>query len=510
MQSRSHMKALLKKITGNDRIPHYDEFDPATGQERGLRSATYPADSVTNISVTQWRNVTDTIAPTAPSNLKISSIFPSNFSLSWQAATDNIGVIAYEVYKDGILYGTTTVLGLKIGSLTNCETKLTVKAKDTAGNLSVSSLPVFVNQLKANAGADKTGICGSSVQLTSAATVYGGTGLLRYKWTPATGLNNDTIPSPTATITGERTYVMAITTANGCIGSDTVALHIIPMTKPDIGIVGISSSNKNRVVWNKPVSTGIASYIVYRETNVTDVYEKIGSTSYDSLSVFVDNQSAADIKSNKYKLSIFDKNGLESAQSNAHKTMHLTINKGQNNTWNLIWEPYEGFTVSTYNIYRGTNLNNLNFIDATSASSSQYSDISAPTGDVYYQMEVISPTLVNPTKTPATIQKSKDSETSTLASYSSSRSNIATNVISAINELEETKINIYPNPVKNEFRIDFEGGSTFEILNLMGQVVYNGNLNMSHVVSTTHLNLGVYLIRIKTGTSFEYRKIIKE
>jgi hypothetical protein len=214
-------------------------------------------------------------------------------------------------------------------------------------------------------------------------------------------------------------------------------------------------------------------------------------------------------------MSIFDRNGLESALSNPHKTIHLSINKGQNNSWNLIWEPYEGFSASTYNIYRGTSVNNLNFLDATSGSSTQYSDISAPTGDVFYQLEVISPIVISPSKAPIPIQKSRDTENdrlSSLVSYSSSRSNIATNFIDGINELEgeSNNINIYPNPVKNEFVIDFAGGSTFEILNLMGQIVYSGNLNKSVIVQTRGLSAGVYLIRFKTGNVFEYTKIVKE
>ena len=386
----------------------------------------------------------------------------------------------------------------------------TLTVNTPTGCTTSANINVTVSPLTANAGTDKTVVCGGTVSL-SATTNYTGNGTLKYKWTPATGLNNDSIANPAATVLANTIYTVMVTTPNGCTATDNVAVGIIAMAKPEIGIVGVSG-NKNRVVWNKPVSKGILSYSIYRETIISDVYEKVGSVSYDSLSVFVDNQSAPDMKSNKYKLSIMDRSGLESPQSSSHKTMHLSINKGQNNTWNLIWEPYEGFVVSTYNIYRGTTINNLNFLDATSGSSTQYSDLSAPTGDVFYQLEVISPTLVNPTKVPATFQKSKDSENSTLASYSSSRSNIATNLTNGINELgtESTNISIYPNPVRSEFKIDFKEGSTFEMLNLIGQVIYNGNLNVSNVVSTTNLNSGVYLIRFKTGNTFEYRKIIKE
>jgi len=389
---------------------------------------------------------------------------------------------------------------------------ITVKGHNDCGDGIVSYSMITVNQLPIIELRDTALMSEGSVILYPTIS-YTGSGKLKYKWTPSTGLDNDTIAHPLATVTSKITYTLVVTTASGCSTSADVKVDLLSMAQPEIGIVGVTSSNKNMVVWNKPVTTGIASYYIYKETNTSNVFEKIGTVPYDSLSVFVDNQSFPEVKSNKYKLSIFDNNGMESPLSNAHKTMHLSINKGQNTTWNLIWEAYEGFNVSTYNIYRGTNANNLNFIDATSGSSNQYSDLTAPAGDVYYQLEVISPNLINPTKIQSS-QKAKAEEndlTNSLLLYSSSRSNIVTNVVNWINETEENnKINIYPNPVKNELRIDFKSASIFEILNLMGQVVYNGDLNKNTIVQTSNLSSGVYLIKFKTGKSFEYKKIIKE
>ena len=574
----------------------HEEVD-GSGASFNYRLAAYPTDSVTNITVLGWAlEDGDYITPGAPTNLKITPGANNTLYLSWQAATDNIAVSNYEVYMDDILYGTTTNLGLNISGFL-CKTKITVKAKDAAGNLSDSSIPLPGSLLKANAGSDKIIICGGTAQLNSDQIKYSGKGTLRYKWTPATGLNNDTIPNPTATVTsdikysvtvttpygctesdtvkvsvipltvnagtdktiicGETvqlnnlttnytgngtltylwspstglndssianptatvikniTYNVAVTTPNSCVATDNISVTIIPMSKPDIGLVGVSSSNKNIIVWNKPISMGIESYYIYRETNISNIYEKIGITPYDSLSVFEDKLSFPDEKSNKYKLSILDRSGLESAQSNSHKTVHLSINKGLSTIWNLIWEPYEGFTVTSYNIYRGTKANNMILINSTSGSSTQYSDMSAPEGDVFYQLEVISPNQINPSKVSASLLKLKDfgsTNSSLLAPYNSSRSNIATNVLSDITELgnDNKGINIYPNPVNNELRIDFEGNVTFEILNLMGKVVYNGDMIKSKIVQTSNLESGIYLIKFKVGSLFEYKKFIKE
>ena len=418
-------------------------------------------------------------------------------SYSWTLPTGATGTSTTNSIN--VNYGTSAVSG-----------NITVKGHNDCGDGVASSLTITVNQLPVITVADKTVICGGSVSL-NATTNYAGNGTVSYQWSPTTGLNDATIANPTATVTSDITYTLTVTTPNGCTTSKNVAIKIIPMSKPQIGIVSVNSGNKNIVVWNKPITIGIDSYSIYKETTVSDVFEKIGTVPYSDLSVFVDNSSAPDVKSNKYKISILDKSGYESPLSDSHKTMHLSINKGQNNAWNLIWEPYTGFTPSTYNIYRGTSATNLNFIDATSGSSTQYSDVSAPSGDVCYQLEVISPSLVSPSQVKSSLQKTIDSENIVTVSYNSSRSNVASNVTNGINELnaESKNIHIYPNPVKDQLKIDFIGGSTFEILNLMGQIVCTGNLNNSNIVQTSNFSSGVYLIKFNAGKSLEYKKFIK-
>ena len=383
-----------------------------------------------------------------------------------------------------------------------------MKGHNDCGDGEISTLPVTVNQSPTFTVSDKTVFCAESFTLANTSDFVGSENL-KFKWTPSTGLNNDTIANPTASVTNNITYTVAVTTPNGCTTTGEVNVKIKPMEQPRIGIVGVNSSNKNIVVWNKPTTSGIDAYSIYRETTVSDVYEKVGSVPYSDLSVFTDNSSNPTVKSNKYKLSIVDKSGLETQLSDPHKTMHLTINKGQNNTWNLIWEPYTGFNVLTYNIYRGSSATSLNFIDATSGSSTQFSDVNAPSGDVYYQLEVISPALVSPSLVKSASQKITDAENSVAVSYNSSRSNIASNFSSGINDLnsESKNIHVYPNPAKDQFRIDCVDGSTFEIQNLMGQLIYTGNLNISNIVRTSDFKPGVYLIQLNTGKSMEFKKV---
>ncbi len=513
------LNSVTTNYTGTGTLKY--KWTPVTGLNN---------DSIANPTATVTSDITYNVTVTTPNGCTATDDVKVTVSpLAANAGVDKTVICGGTVQLNSVTtnytgtgtlkYKWTPATGLNNDSIANPTATVTsditynVTVTTPNGCTATDDIKVTVTTLTANAGSDKTIICGGAAQLSSVTTNYTGNGILKYKWTPATGLNNDSIINPTATLINDVVYTVTVNTPNGCTATDQVSVSIIPMAKPEIGMVSVSSNNKNLIAWNKPASTGIESYYVYRETNVTNVYEKIGTIPYDSLSIFVDTQSLPDVQANKYKLSIYDRHGLESPQSNYHKTMHLAINKGMGTTWNLSWEAYEGFVVSTYNIYRGTTPTNLTLLGSTSGGNTQYNDLNAPTGDVYYQLEVISPNSVNPTKV-ISPQKTKAGEnglSNSLISYNSSRSNIATNVVSNINELgENNKINIYPNPFKNELRIDFEGGSTFEILNLMGQIVFNGNLAKNVTVQTANLSSGVYLIRFKTGKSFEYKKIIKE
>ncbi|MEU6593752.1 carbohydrate binding domain-containing protein [Streptomyces sp. NPDC046881] len=97
----------------------------------------------------------DTQAPTAPSGLASTGRTSSSVSLKWNAATDNVGVTAYDIYSgaDRLLSvsGTSaTVAGLSPST----SYTFTVKARDAAGNTSPASDAVTVTT---DAGSGGTG-----------------------------------------------------------------------------------------------------------------------------------------------------------------------------------------------------------------------------------------------------------------------------------------------------------------------------------------------------------------
>ncbi|MDC3338233.1 hypothetical protein OAW23_10200, partial [Flavobacteriales bacterium] len=123
---------------------------------------------------------------------------------------------------------------------------------------------------------------------------------------------------------------------------------------PPICLISVdSTSTQNKVVWEKPVTAAIDSFMVYREFG-SGSYGVVGSVPYDSLSQFYDNTIGVNpnITSYRYKISAIDTCGNESQLSDYHETMHLTTNVGLSGEVNLIWDAYEGFSFSYYRILR--------------------------------------------------------------------------------------------------------------------------------------------------------------
>ena len=470
--------------------------------------------------------VIDTLAPTIPSDLVSSKIAQSSFTLNWSASTDDVGVANYEVYINGLLYGSTPSTSINITGLSvNTSYAITLKARDAAGNTSSASNALLVSTLAADHEVPSTPIglknslpseTGFTLQWTASTDNVGVSeydvlinGSL-YASTPSNQLSINGLNMGSA-----HSVTVKVKDAAGNVSLASVPLVVYTRynTVPSIGIVSVNKSNKNMVVWNKPTTAGIASFNIYKETTVSGVYSIIGNVLYSSPSLFVDNASSPDVQSNKYKISAVDKNGIETGLSLAHKTMHLSINKGMGSSWNLNWEAYEGFTVATYNIYRGTNPNNLSLLGSTSGSSTQFTDLNAPDGYVYYQLGLVSPTVISPSKSSVGVQKVKSEEDILSDNYDISLSNIATNGPVGINDVsvDADKISLFPNPVKNQLNLTIEGETSFDILNLIGEIVYHGNVKASTVVETSSLQSGVYLIRFEAGnSSFVYKKFIKE
>ncbi|MFH0865278.1 MAG: T9SS type A sorting domain-containing protein, partial [Bacteroidota bacterium] len=384
---------------------------------------------------------------------------------------------------------TSTAVNLAPGSysasVTDVTNNCTTVKTFTISNISGPVVSV-TNIMNANCGMNNGSI---------AITVSGGLSPYTFLW-------NSTPPQTTQNINNipPGNYCVTVTDGNGCTTTISGIVQSVAYPAPDICMVSVdTSSNQNLVIWEKPVSSGIDQYYIFRESSISGIYNLIGSQNYSDFSTFIDLTSNSLQQPYRYKLAIYDYCGLTSQQSSYHQTIHLTISAGMGGAWNLEWNNYEGFSFSTYNIYRGTNAGNMILLNSVAITVNSYTDLAPPTGIIYYMIEAVKLTPCNPSF------KSEDSFGSTI-------SNVANTNEVGINEFYDANdIQIFPNPANSEITVSsaFIVNSKLEILNSLGQIIYCGNLSAtSKTIDVSGFSKGVYFLILKGNTFTTYKKIV--
>ena len=277
------------------------------------------------------------------------------------------------------------------------------------------------------------------------------------------------------------------------VTADTLLTAIFaPEITPSLCMVTVQDDH-NVLMWEKDQT--VLEYNIYREGTVSGVYELMTTIPYSSQSTWTDISSQPSTRSYRYRISATDVNGHEAGQSEIHKTMHLTINQGYGNQWNLVWTEYEGVDYTTYVIYRGRTLSEMEQIDVMpSGGNTSYTDVAPPTGSnkIYYQVGIILSTPCNPTKNEDVVL-----------------SNIATNDLDGIEDVLLSNLQVYANneQIVVNSEIEVKEVQIFDISGkLLKSVFVNGN---NSVINTTDFAAGVYIVRVNTTNGPVTRKVVK-
>ena len=105
-----------------------------------------------------------------------------------------------------------------------------------------------------------------------------GTGSKNYLWTPNTQLNNNTVYNPIAVLNNDFTYNLKGTTAEGCIGYDSINIKVYK--GPEIYVPTAFSPNgdgKNDII--KPIIPGVLSLEYF------NIYNRWGQLIYSTQKV---------------------------------------------------------------------------------------------------------------------------------------------------------------------------------------------------------------------------------
>jgi hypothetical protein len=266
----------------------------------------------------------------------------------------------------------------------------------------------------------------------------------------------------------------------------------LPTSSQEICSVGLDSlTNKNRIVWEKPLDVGIDSFYVYKEI-ATGVYSKIGAVDNCENGVFIDMNSVPMDSSYKYKVAVLGICGDTSALSNtAHQTVNLAVTPGTG-VVDLAWNPYVGFPFSTYNLYRGSDPSNITQIATLPSSVTTYQDIAPPVGALFYQIEVVNPNDCDPTK---------------INGYGVSRSNIASNGIASLEDVMSEMISVYPNPTKGNMTLEVGDafiGKGYKVMDGYGRTLFIGTIQTAkQPLEMNGLSKGTYFLTIESTGSVQ-------
>ena len=276
-------------------------------------------------------------------------------------------------------------------------------------------------------------------------------------------------------------------------GVDSVVRLDLTIERPmetSIRVVATNENNRNVVTWNPVSNNTMLGYLVYRQ-DAYGQYEIMDTVAIDAECSWTDEVSNTAVRPYRYAVATYDSCGNISDMSDSHRTIHLQISLGQGNSRNLSWTDYEGINFSTYRVYRGTSIEDMEMIMEMSRENHTYTDFDVQ-HDYFYQIEIVQG----------------------MKSVVISRSNIvSTNPggISDIEGIDIAEIALFPNPVTDILNItSSETISEIEIVNVMGQVVKCIEVNADNAVCDVEdLKAGVYIVRIY-GTVVSQRKFIKE
>ena len=413
----------------------------------------------------------DAIAPTAPTNLAASGTSFTSTNLSWTAATDNVAVTGYEVYKGTTLLATVATTSYAVTGLTPATLySFSVKAKDAGGNASVSSNVVDVTTL-----ADTT--APTAVVLSAAGTTASSTNL---SWTAATdnagvsgydvykgGILLATVTTTTYAVTGLTAataysfYVVAkdaagnLSTASNSVAVTTLSVTYCPSTATSaaterIGKVTVGTiNNTSTATTGYENFTAISTNLVPGTAYSLSITPTWGATKYnEGYAIWIDYNADGD----------FADAGETVWTKAASKTTPVT---------------------GTFTVPAGIALGAKRM-----RVSMKYNAI--PTSCETIARGQVEDYTVNITSTPAGFAASSS-------------------VVQALS--------IYPNPAQSTLTLQFEDaaqvGTNYVIYNELGQQVQAGILT-DNQISVDQLRAGLYVLQVESADNKQFiKKFIK-
>ncbi|MCB8998789.1 MAG: Ig-like domain-containing protein [Bacteroidales bacterium] len=390
-------------------------------------------------------------------------------------------------------------------------------------------LHVIVNPLPADAGtiAGSAKVC-SGQDKTLAYNVASIANASSYIWTFPTGVTALTpTSSRTVTLKYGSSAVSGNITVKGHNSCGDGKESTLPVTMSqtwdgqEICLVTIDeNTGKNMIVWENTPNKGIASYNVYRESQVANKWDLIGNVPANNMSLFVDLESVPEQQQYIYAISIIDTCGNESPRSPWHKTMLLHWVSSTNGV-NLEWADYQtengSLSFESYAIWRGTDSTKLTELTRLNSKLFAYTDVSAEAKSqrMFYRVSGVKPV--------GCLASDGQGKKANSGPYVHSLSNLEDNrLVNSVRNLgfEGINVDIYPNLFSDyallSYSLQKPTDFSVDIFNVVGEKVktlFNEKQmpgNYSLRISAADLNYinGLYYVRIKANGAVHLEKIM--
>lgn len=298
------------------------------------------------------------------------------------------------------------------------------------------------------------------------------------------------VTSPTFTTTQ---FTLSQVAGNGSLCINACSK---PIPTPTLCYVTSNNNLNNEIYFNSYTSTFKKGTIIYRENSMS-LWDSIGYVPSGQPDKFIDVTSNTNQQAYRYSIAHLDSCNNIQLKSAIHKTILLQSSLGTGSQINLSWNLYQGLTVNSYYIFRGTTTSNMQVINTVSGSTTAYTDLTPPAGTNLYKIAIKTPT--NCTSSAAALD--------TVISSNYKIGQIST----GINNYEsDYAISIHPNPASSVIYINTKDvAESIVIIDLTGkELLFQKPKSNEEVINLESLSSGIYFMKITINNHQYYKKII--
>ena len=289
---------------------------------------------------------------------------------------------------------------------------------------------------------------------------------------------------------------------NGTSVSDSQTVEVL-MVADEAGLCYVTADENqpenNRIFTTSDPALGgqnVDFHEVLRESPSGD-YETIGFIVPPEES-FLDMTSDNNSQAYRYKVQTTNVCGQLLTLSDYHKTILLQSNIATDNSVNLSWSPYIGFSFDSYTIYRNVNGTNYELLTTLASTNTSYNDTTADVVNNFYEYYIA-------------IEVSTCNTDPLMSEFIKSNleyvnPNLGNNDLSYL----DNAISLFPNPTSGQIQLNISNDIEVikvKLYNVLGQQIA---LATNNTIEMSFLPSGLYYLEIATNLGTITKTVIRK